>query len=341
MSVVVSRLAPRKIPTAGEPEPSPQASPLAGSRHYARCASSPTLSHWVGAHVSPSQAHYKLQCSHLGAHSSPEETRCVADVKKKLFLLGVMFILWVYMLYSCVGYCSGVPSALLVDTYRAGAKQDTAGEESSSSLLLLGKRAADSSLMSRLMPQPQPQHQSESQSQQGSSWVEDVDKRVAESTLRGGGDLMSRLMPQPQPQPQPQSESQSQSQQGSSWVEDVEAYEYDEPSVLRTSSRDSLSLSPPLLRMSSFSNGSGSKKLPQAIIIGVKKGGTRALLEFLRVHPDIRAVGAEPHFFDRNYNNGLECRARRPPLSRVSGTVPGGCTPPPIQRLAAGVLKPT
>ncbi|KAK1799476.1 hypothetical protein P4O66_007699 [Electrophorus voltai] len=53
-------------------------------------------------------------------------------------------------------------------------------------------------------------------------------------------------------------------------------------------------------------NGSETKKLPQAIIIGVKKGGTRALLEFLRVHPDIRAVGAEPHFFDRNYEKGLE-----------------------------------
>lgn len=52
--------------------------------------------------------------------------------------------------------------------------------------------------------------------------------------------------------------------------------------------------------------GEGSKKLPQAIIIGVKKGGTRALLEFLRVHPDIRAVGAEPHFFDRNYDQGLD-----------------------------------
>lgn len=52
--------------------------------------------------------------------------------------------------------------------------------------------------------------------------------------------------------------------------------------------------------------GEGSKKLPQALIIGVKKGGTRALLEFLRVHPDIRAVGAEPHFFDRNYHNGME-----------------------------------
>uniref|UniRef100_A0A8C6JKW7 Sulfotransferase n=1 Tax=Melopsittacus undulatus TaxID=13146 RepID=A0A8C6JKW7_MELUD len=51
--------------------------------------------------------------------------------------------------------------------------------------------------------------------------------------------------------------------------------------------------------------GEGCKRLPQAIIIGVKKGGTRALLEFLRVHPDVRAVGAEPHFFDRNYERGL------------------------------------
>ncbi|KAK1164980.1 heparan sulfate glucosamine 3-O-sulfotransferase 4 [Acipenser oxyrinchus oxyrinchus] len=47
------------------------------------------------------------------------------------------------------------------------------------------------------------------------------------------------------------------------------------------------------------------KKLPHAIIIGVKKGGTRALLEALRVHPDVRAVGVEPHFFDRNYEKGF------------------------------------
>ncbi|XP_008853908.1 heparan sulfate glucosamine 3-O-sulfotransferase 3B1 [Nannospalax galili] len=57
--------------------------------------------------------------------------------------------------------------------------------------------------------------------------------------------------------------------------------------------------------ISSFFSGFGSKQLPQAIIIGVKKGGTRALLEFLRVHPDVRAVGAEPHFFDRSYHKGL------------------------------------
>ncbi|XP_062295041.1 heparan sulfate glucosamine 3-O-sulfotransferase 6-like [Scomber scombrus] len=54
------------------------------------------------------------------------------------------------------------------------------------------------------------------------------------------------------------------------------------------------------------SNTFGSKRFPQAIIIGVKKGGTRALLEFLRIHPDVRAVGAEPHFFDRFYDRGLD-----------------------------------
>uniref|UniRef100_A0A0L8IGT5 Sulfotransferase domain-containing protein n=1 Tax=Octopus bimaculoides TaxID=37653 RepID=A0A0L8IGT5_OCTBM len=49
-----------------------------------------------------------------------------------------------------------------------------------------------------------------------------------------------------------------------------------------------------------------SRKMPQALIIGVKKGGTRAVLEFLRLHPDVRAPGPEPHFFDRHYHNGLE-----------------------------------
>ncbi|XP_015272431.1 PREDICTED: heparan sulfate glucosamine 3-O-sulfotransferase 3B1-like [Gekko japonicus] len=61
----------------------------------------------------------------------------------------------------------------------------------------------------------------------------------------------------------------------------------------------------PPCSISSFLNGSGTKRLPQALIVGVKKGGTRALLEFLRVHPDVRAVGAEPHFFDRSYERGL------------------------------------
>lgn len=49
-----------------------------------------------------------------------------------------------------------------------------------------------------------------------------------------------------------------------------------------------------------------TRKLPRAIIIGVKKCGTRALLEYLRLHPDIQATGPEPHFFDRYYHMGLD-----------------------------------
>ncbi|KAF6736794.1 Heparan sulfate glucosamine 3-O-sulfotransferase 3B1 [Oryzias melastigma] len=186
---------------------------------------------------------YSLLCHSLYAFwSSP--------VKKKLVVLGIMFLVWVYMLYSCVGYCSTMPSV-------------AAGKETGSA--------------------------------------------VSRRTESGGGgaDLVSRLLAKPQP-----------------W-EDVES-DYEEPSVRTAASRDLLNneaerledweeemrageqRAPDPSAMSSFSNGSGSKKLPQAIIIGVKKGGTRALLEFLRVHPDIRAVGAEPHFFDRNYENGLE-----------------------------------
>ena len=48
-----------------------------------------------------------------------------------------------------------------------------------------------------------------------------------------------------------------------------------------------------------------AKRLPKVLIIGVKKAGTRALLEFLRAHPSIESPGPEPHFFDRNYHRGL------------------------------------
>lgn len=54
------------------------------------------------------------------------------------------------------------------------------------------------------------------------------------------------------------------------------------------------------------SGGNKTKHLPQAIIIGVKKAGTRALLEYLRMHPDVAAPGPEPHFFDKNYDKGLK-----------------------------------
>ncbi|XP_077415736.1 heparan sulfate glucosamine 3-O-sulfotransferase 4 [Vanacampus margaritifer] len=71
-----------------------------------------------------------------------------------------------------------------------------------------------------------------------------------------------------------------------------------EPTRLRAAMEDDLRVN--------CTSDYGEKKLPQAIIIGVKKGGTRALLEALRVHPDVRAVGNEPHFFDRNYEKGLD-----------------------------------
>ncbi|KAJ8932422.1 hypothetical protein NQ314_014679 [Rhamnusium bicolor] len=48
------------------------------------------------------------------------------------------------------------------------------------------------------------------------------------------------------------------------------------------------------------------RQLPSALIIGVKKGGTRALLEFIRIHPDVRAAGSEVHFFDKNYMRGFQ-----------------------------------
>ncbi|CAG5910877.1 heparan sulfate glucosamine 3-O-sulfotransferase 6-like [Menidia menidia] len=68
----------------------------------------------------------------------------------------------------------------------------------------------------------------------------------------------------------------------------------------------------------SIANNFGIKSFPQAIIIGVKKGGTRALLEFLRIHPDVRAVGSEPHFFDRFYDKGLEWYRNLMPRSMES-----------------------
>ena len=51
--------------------------------------------------------------------------------------------------------------------------------------------------------------------------------------------------------------------------------------------------------------GPRHRRLPNALIIGVKKGGTRALLQFMRLNPRVRAPGPEVHFFDKNYHRGL------------------------------------
>lgn len=60
-----------------------------------------------------------------------------------------------------------------------------------------------------------------------------------------------------------------------------------------------------------------SRRLPQCLIIGVRKGGTRALLEMLFLHPRVQKAAGEVHFFDRddNYSRGLEWYRKKMPHS--------------------------
>ncbi|CDW56489.1 heparan sulfate glucosamine 3 O sulfotransferase [Trichuris trichiura] len=58
-----------------------------------------------------------------------------------------------------------------------------------------------------------------------------------------------------------------------------------------------------------FSRGRlARRRLPSCLIIGARKGGTRAMLQFLSLHPKIRIVPQELHYFDDNatYNKGIE-----------------------------------
>ncbi|XP_053875591.1 heparan sulfate glucosamine 3-O-sulfotransferase 1-like [Malaclemys terrapin pileata] len=68
---------------------------------------------------------------------------------------------------------------------------------------------------------------------------------------------------------------------------------------------------------SAFQASSLQRRLPQGIIIGVRKGGTRALLEMLALHPQVAAARAEVHFFNReeNYRRGLGWYCQQMPLS--------------------------
>ena len=61
------------------------------------------------------------------------------------------------------------------------------------------------------------------------------------------------------------------------------------------------------------------RRLPQCLIVGVRKGGSRALLEFLNLHPDVQAERREMHFFDRDarYSRGLEWYRRQMPASHA------------------------
>lgn len=74
---------------------------------------------------------------------------------------------------------------------------------------------------------------------------------------------------------------------------------------------------PPLLLLSRRLYPSAARRLPQAIIVGVRKCGTRALLEMLYLHPMVQKAAGEVHFFDRdeNYNRGLEWYRMKMPHS--------------------------
>lgn len=60
------------------------------------------------------------------------------------------------------------------------------------------------------------------------------------------------------------------------------------------------------------------KRFPTSIIIGVKKGGTRALLNMLEAHPDIVSAHRELHYFDyeENFKKGVEYYIDQMPISR-------------------------
>ncbi|KAJ8379269.1 hypothetical protein SKAU_G00000470 [Synaphobranchus kaupii] len=72
------------------------------------------------------------------------------------------------------------------------------------------------------------------------------------------------------------------------------------------------------LRSATPSSGNATQRLPGAIIIGVRKAGTRALLEMLNLHPDVEVAKAEVHYFnlDENYRRGLDWYRAQMPLSR-------------------------
>ena len=59
------------------------------------------------------------------------------------------------------------------------------------------------------------------------------------------------------------------------------------------------------------------RRLPQCIIIGARKAGTRALLTYLNIHPEIVVKGPEMHFFDDDefYYDSLESYRKQMPYS--------------------------
>ena len=62
--------------------------------------------------------------------------------------------------------------------------------------------------------------------------------------------------------------------------------------------------------------GKDVKRLPTTLIIGVRKGGTRALLAILRLHPQVKSCGPEVHYFDQHFPRGLKWYLEQTPEVR-------------------------
>ncbi|XP_078455315.1 heparan sulfate glucosamine 3-O-sulfotransferase 1-like [Lampetra planeri] len=90
-----------------------------------------------------------------------------------------------------------------------------------------------------------------------------------------------------------------------------------------------------------------SRRLPQTIIIGVRKGGTRALLEMLSLNPAVVTAETELHFFNRdeNFARGLEWYRQQMPPSRPDQVTvektPAYFTAPQVAARMAGYHAPS
>ena len=65
----------------------------------------------------------------------------------------------------------------------------------------------------------------------------------------------------------------------------------------------------------------GERRVPNFIIFGFSKCGTRAFIEFLSHHPDVASAGPEIDFFNQHYEEGLEWYRMRMPASDTSRVV--------------------
>ena len=61
-----------------------------------------------------------------------------------------------------------------------------------------------------------------------------------------------------------------------------------------------------------------SSKLPKWIIIGARKAGTAAVASMLNLHPQIRRVPGETHFFNKYYERGLDWYRSQMPIATGS-----------------------